>query len=547
MALSGSLTTNSFTMDGDSRYYTVTWTATQNYSTNKSTVSWTLSAGGYTSWYAERDLTLTIAGTTVYTKTDRVQRYPGNITSGTIDISHAANGGGSFAIALSVHVYYDYVTCSGSKTETLDTMTRTVSYNANGGSGAPSAQTKNYNTTLTLSSTKPSRAGYTFKNWNTNSGGTGTSYNAGGSFTSNAKSTTLYAQWTVNTYSVSFNANGGTGAPSAQTKTYGTNLTLSSTRPTRSGYTFVGWGTSATATTAAYQPGGTYTSNSAITLYAIWKKDLTLTYDANNGTGAPSAQTVTLYNADTSVNATISTVVPTRTNYTFLGWSTSSTATSASYEAGGTIALSANTTLYAVWKLDGYAITYDANGGSGAPAQQFKEINASIELSSTIPVRNGYTFVGWGTSADATTVAYNPGATYTTNASLSLYAIWTPWTHTLAYNANGGSGAPSSQTKTTGTAITISTTTPTRVGYVFKYWSTVSNGIGGLKYNPGDTYNTDVNGGTVTLYAIWSSNNIIFYSDGSCKALWFIEDDSVSGAALSSDGSMTVTHLLEDS
>ena len=73
------------------------------------------------------------------------------------------------------------------------------------------------------------------------------------------------------TYAVSFNANGGSGAPAAQIKTYGVNLTLSSTKPTRTGYTFLGWSTSSTATSATYAAGGTYTANAAATLYAVWK------------------------------------------------------------------------------------------------------------------------------------------------------------------------------------------------------------------------------------------------------------------------------------
>ena len=72
------------------------------------------------------------------------------------------------------------------------------------------------------------------------------------------------------TYTVSYNANGGTGAPASQTKTYGVNLTLSSTTPTRAGYTFKGWATSSTGA-VAYPAGGTYTANSAITLYAVWE------------------------------------------------------------------------------------------------------------------------------------------------------------------------------------------------------------------------------------------------------------------------------------
>lgn len=73
------------------------------------------------------------------------------------------------------------------------------------------------------------------------------------------------------TYSVNYNANGGSGAPAGQTKTYGQTLTLSSVKPTRAGYNFLGWATSSTATTATYQPGGSYTTNAGITLYAVWQ------------------------------------------------------------------------------------------------------------------------------------------------------------------------------------------------------------------------------------------------------------------------------------
>ena len=74
----------------------------------------------------------------------------------------------------------------------------------------------------------------------------------------------------VRTYTVSYNANGGSGAPASQTKTYGVNLTLSSTVPTRAGYAFKGWATSSTGA-VAYQAGGTYSDNSAVTLYAVWE------------------------------------------------------------------------------------------------------------------------------------------------------------------------------------------------------------------------------------------------------------------------------------
>ena len=143
-----------------------------------------------------------------------------------------------------------------------------VSYNANGGSGAPASQTKYYGKSLTLSKTKPTRTGYTFKGWATSASGA-VAYASGASYTGNAK-LTLYAVWQEITYAVKYDANGGTGAPASQTKYYTKALTLSSTKPTRENYNFLGWGTSASGS-VAYAAGASYTTNAAITLYAIWE------------------------------------------------------------------------------------------------------------------------------------------------------------------------------------------------------------------------------------------------------------------------------------
>lgn len=144
----------------------------------------------------------------------------------------------------------------------------TVSYNANNGSGAPESQTKWRDENLTLSSTEPTRTGYTFQGWATSAGGA-VAYQPGANYTSN-DALTLYAVWKANTWTVKFDANGGSGAPEDQTKTYGIDLTLSSTKPTRPLYNFLGWGTSSSSS-AIYQPGGKYTANADITLYAVWE------------------------------------------------------------------------------------------------------------------------------------------------------------------------------------------------------------------------------------------------------------------------------------
>lgn len=145
-----------------------------------------------------------------------------------------------------------------------------ISYNANGGSNAPGTQYKVYNKSLTISSAKPNRTGHTFSCWNTKNDGTGTNYNTGQAYNSNSD-LKLYAKWTKSTFKVFYNANGGENAPSSQTKTYGTNLTLHTAMPTRTNYNFVGWGTASSDTNPKYQAGDTYTANSNITLYAIWE------------------------------------------------------------------------------------------------------------------------------------------------------------------------------------------------------------------------------------------------------------------------------------
>ena len=153
------------------------------------------------------------------------------------------------------------------------------------------------------------------------------------------------------TYTVSYNANGGSGAPSNQTKQHDITLTLSSVKPTRDGYEFAGWGTSATDTGIKYSAGGQYTGNANITPYAIWSNvaKLTINYNANGGSGAPSSQTHLI-----NTTSKISGVKPTRDKYVFLGWSTSSTATKATYIVDGqytnnSFTNGAAVTLYAVW------------------------------------------------------------------------------------------------------------------------------------------------------------------------------------------------------
>ena len=125
MALSGSISTNGASGEGEGRYYTLSWTATQSIANNTSTISWTLStAGGYSSWITERTVYVDIDGERVFSKTNAVDRYRGTIATGTKTISHNSDGTRSFSVSLAAAIYYSSIGCTGSETFTLDTIAR---------------------------------------------------------------------------------------------------------------------------------------------------------------------------------------------------------------------------------------------------------------------------------------------------------------------------------------------------------------------------------------------------------------------------------------
>ena len=369
-----------------------------------------------------------------------------------------------------------------------------MKYDANKGTGAPKGQTKRYGVTLRLTDARPNRAGHTFLGWSTSSAATVPGYQPKSNYTTNI-SKTLYAVWKADTYAVTYNANKGAGQPSTQTKTHGITLGLNTKRPTRAGHTFVGWATTSGATTAAYNPGGNFNVNAKTTLHAVWKADTyAIKYNANKGTGIPMAQTKVY-----GTTLKLRTVKPTRTGYIFLGWSTSTSATAATYVAGGNYNSNIGTTLYAVWKISTYTVEFNANGGANAPQSQKKTYGSTLRLTNSIPKRVGHTFLGWATRSSATTPDYKSGGNYGTNAGMTLYAVWRKNTYKILYNANGGSGAPSSQTKTYGASLKLTGIKPRKSGYTFVGWATSSK-VTVAGYKAGSYYG--VNAGA-TLYAVW--------------------------------------------
>lgn len=208
-------------------------------------------------------------------------------------------------------------------------------------------------------SERPIRDGYEFLGWSTNSNATSPTYDIVSSFYAPVNQTsTLYAVWAAQTYTISYNANGGSGAPSSQTKTHGVTLTLSSTKPTRVGYEFLGWATSPTATSATYSAGGSYTSNAAATLYAVWKaKEYSVLYNGNGGVHSITGEktwedTTNKFTFGKEYNISLETLgdkdfkYP---GYNLLGWNTSWTAT----EPLTTLKIEKDEQpqLYAIWEL----------------------------------------------------------------------------------------------------------------------------------------------------------------------------------------------------
>ena len=167
-----------------------------------------------------------------------------------------------------------------------------------------------------------------------------------------SNSSTYFIPWQYNyytRYTITFNKNDGTNTTWSTNYVYADSMTATmASAPTRTDYTFQGWSTSSSAT-SGYSAGSSVSVSGSTTFYAVWKRNtITVTYNANGGSGGPGSQTV---NTNSSFNINGSNY-PTRNNYIFKGWSTSSSAKTATYKKGATPSISTDTsniTYYAVW------------------------------------------------------------------------------------------------------------------------------------------------------------------------------------------------------
>ena len=242
------------------------------------------------------------------------------------------------------------------------------------------------------------RTGYTFLGW----------YNGNTKVESGnwgiASNVTLVPKWQANTFTITFNPNGGSISPTSQTVTYDSPYTLPT--PTWSGHTFSGWYSGSTRVTS-----GTWTRTSNLSLTAQWDAvDYTVSYTMNGGTNGSNPSTYT-------VNDSFTLKDPTKTGYTFLGW-TYSGQTTPTKTVTIPVGTMGNLSYTANWQVNTYTVTFDANGGSVSPGSKTVTYDASYTVPT--PTRTGYTFAGWYSGGTKYT-----GGTWKTASNTTLTASWT--------------------------------------------------------------------------------------------------------------------------
>lgn len=376
----------------------------------------------------------------------------------------------------------------------------TITYDVNGGSGSPSRTSDSYtpNTggySLPVIGTM-TRTGHTFSGWATANNSTtaiSSPYNP-------TSSLTVYAIWTMISYTNSYNANGATSGsvPSSTTDAFGSTVTVAGNTGSlaRTGYTLAGWNTAANGSGTSYNLGaGTFTQSAANqTLYAEWVPDtFTVSYDRNGSTDSlPVAQTGNLANSTVTLAAGL-----TKANFAFVGWETGGV----TYKAGASFTLAASdVTMVAKW-IAVYKLSYNLNGtgASGSVPGDFQYASGdSVTVTNVVPTRTGYEFGGW---VDQSGGAHASSSTYTiSGTNYLLYAVWNPVPYTITYALNGGQGtAPTETSKNINNSFTVASA-PTKTGSTFNGWSDGTNNFGaGSSYLVGSS--------NVTLTAQWTANS----------------------------------------
>lgn len=336
--------------------------------------------------------------------------------------------------------------------------------------------------------------------------------NAETQITMPARAKTVYALWAINpTLTYDVNAPAGTNAPVApasKTVPYNTAATdtsgwVAGDAGKITGYTFQGWYTGKDGA-AKYDFTAKLTSDA--TVYAKWTANAcTVKYDAGGGQGSMPDQKFTF---GVPQNLTRNTF--TRSGWAFTGWKRADTGDA--YQDGQQVANlictpNGGAPFVAQWTPNAAAINYNANPPAGRTAGGQGTANWTGHTGDTQAIGangwtvDGYTFIGWNTSADGKGTAYAPGTTWIANGTLTLYAQWTPGQAGLTYDGNGATGGKTDpQPGKTDEKINVRDNGFTRDGYMFVTWNTQA-GCKGKAVDPGDEWTLQ---GSGTLYACWA-------------------------------------------
>ena len=296
-------------------------------------------------------------------------------------------------------------------------------------------------------------------------------------------------------FTITFDANGGTGVMQAQIFDPGVSQGLRANTFVRTGYTFMGWRTTRTGTTVQYTDAQSIVATADRTLYAAWSAGYTITFNANGGTGSMPPQ---IFTRDVAQNLRTNSF--TRSGYSFAGWSTTPTGT-VQFTDAQRITNNVSRTFYAIWTR-GYTVTFNANGGTGTMAPQVFQRDVAQSIRANTFTRTGYSFVGWRTTPTGTTAEFTNSQTITNHVNRTFYAVWSPG-YTITFNANGGTGTMAPQVFQRNVAQNLRANAFTRTGYNFAGWSTTPTGARVYNNSQSITNHTSRN-----LYAIWRSVNL---------------------------------------
>jgi len=348
--------------------------------------------------------------------------------------------------------------------------------------------------------------------------------NAETQITMPARAKTVYALWAINP-TLTYNVNApvttkAPDAPASMTVPYNTaaddksGWTVGDTGKI-TGYSFDGWYTSPTG--GDKYDWSTKLTND-VTMYAHWTANgYTVKYDAGGGKGTMGDQKFTF-----DVPQNLSPNAFTRDGYTFTGWKRADTGDS--YTDGQQVSNLTSTpngivTMIAQWTPNPASINYDPNPPTGRTPGGQGTANWTGHTGDTQAIGangwtvDGYTFIGWNTSADGKGTAYAPGTTWIANGTLTLYAQWTPGQAGLTYDGNGATGGKTDpQPGKTDEKINVRDNGFTRDGYMFVTWNTQA-GCKGKAVNPGDEWTLQ---GSSTLYACWAgtAQTLAYHGNG---------------------------------